>query len=82
MTRRGEYTEVKTAPTTATPKVPPSSRATSLIADPTPALDGGSIARMASVQGEVTRPSPIAIKIIEATTGPKKAVVLPSVEAR
>ena len=52
----------------ATPNVPPSSRAVSLTADPTPALAGGSAPMMASVAGALTRPSPPPMKSIWPTT--------------
>ena len=52
----------------ATPKVPPSSRAVSLTADPMPALAGGSAPMIASVAGALTRPSPPPMKNICPTT--------------
>ena len=64
-------TEEKTAPTTATPNVPPNSRATSLMADPTPALAGGRTASIAAVEGAATSARPTAIRAIEMMTGPK-----------
>src|SRR2546421_89991 len=50
-------------------------------AEPTPALPSGRTARMAPVDGAVTRPSPTAIITMEARTGPKYALSLPRVEA-
>ena len=45
-------------PSTATPSVPPSSRTTSFIAEPMPALARGSAPMIASVAGDIARPMP------------------------
>ena len=52
----------------ATPRVPPSSRAVSLTAEPTPALAGGSAPMIASVAGALTNPKPPPIRNICPTT--------------
>ena len=57
-TSRAPYTEEKSEPTTATPRVPPSSRVASLTADPTPARAGGRTCMIDSVAGVEIRPSP------------------------
>src|ERR1700712_3759880 len=51
-------------PTTATPRVPPSSRVASLTADPTPARAGGSTSRIDSVAGVEINPMPRPINTI------------------
>ena len=45
-------------PSTAMPSVPPSSRTTSFMADPMPALARGSAPMIASVAGDIARPMP------------------------
>ena len=52
------YSEEKSEPTTATPRVPPSSRVASLTAEPTPARAGGSTCMIDSVAGVLTSPRP------------------------
>ena len=56
--------EVNTEPTTATPRVPPSSRVVSLTADPTPALSTESDPMIDSVAGAVVDPRPAPRRII------------------
>src|SRR3954452_21312343 len=58
LARCAPNTEEKTDPTTATPRVPPSSRVASLTALPTPARAGGSTSRIDSVAGVEIRPMP------------------------
>ena len=65
---RSAYREEKSEPTTATPRVPPSSRVASLTADPTPARAGGSTRMIDSVAGVVTRPMPVPSRTICGTT--------------
>ena len=55
----------------ATPSAPPNSRVVSLTAEPTPALAGGSEARMESVAGPVARAIPAAIRHIDGTMRPQ-----------
>ena len=52
------------SPTTATPRVPPSSRVASLTAEPTPARAGGRTSRIDSVAGVEMRPMPSPIMTI------------------
>ena len=56
--------ELNTEPTTATPRVPPSSRVASLTADPTPARAGGSTSRIDSVAGLEISPMPSPMRTI------------------
>jgi len=65
--RCAAYTEEKTEPTTATPRVPPSSRVASLTADPTPARAGGKTSRMDSVAGVEISPIPSPMRTIWGT---------------
>ena len=58
MPRRPEYTDAKTLPTIATPRVPPSWRVVSLTAEPTAALSADSDPMIASVAGAVVNPRP------------------------
>lgn len=51
-------------PSTATPRVPPTSRVVSFTAEPTPAFAGGSDAMIDSVAGATAEPSPNPIRII------------------
>ena len=62
--RCAAYTEENSEPTTATPRVPPSSRVASFTADPTPARAGGSTSRIDSVAGVEIRPMPRPISTI------------------
>ena len=48
-----------TLPITATPRVPPSRRVASLIADPTPAFAFGTTPMIASVAGALVSPMPV-----------------------
>jgi hypothetical protein len=57
----GVYRLTNTEPTIATPNVPPTSRPTSLMAEPTPALSRFSVPMIASVLGEVTNERPLAM---------------------
>ena len=74
---RLEYTDAKTPPTTATPRVPPSSRVVSLTAEPTPALSADSEPMMASVAGAVVnrgrrRARPFASQSTRTTPGVRR----------
>ena len=53
---------LRTLPRIATPRVPPISRTTSFMADPTPAFDFGSEPMMASVAGDIASPMPAPIR--------------------
>src|SRR5580700_4238319 len=57
------YMEAKTLPTTATPRVAPSSRVASLTAEPMPALAFGTTPMIASVAGALTSPTPLPPRI-------------------
>ena len=54
----GRKTLANTEPMMATPRAPPIWRVVSFIADPTPALAGGSEPMIDSVAGAITRPMP------------------------
>ena len=58
------YRELNTLPMMATPSVPPSSRAVSLTAEPTPALPADSEPMIDSVAGAVVAPRPAPMRII------------------
>ena len=55
---------LSTLPRTATPSVPPTSRTTSFMAEPTPALALGSAPMIASVAGAMARPMPAPMRNI------------------
>ena len=61
----------------ATPNVPPTSLLTSLMAEPTPARSAGNSPITASVDGEVTSPSPLAKNNMPITIGPQYAASAP-----
>ena len=54
----GRYEPASTEPRTATPRAPPISRVVSFMAEPTPALAGGSEPMIDSVAGAMTSPMP------------------------
>src|SRR5262249_7526185 len=55
---RRPHSAASTLPSTATPSAPPTWRTVSFIADPTPALAGGSVAMIESVAGTMASPIP------------------------
>src|SRR5580765_3547346 len=78
--RCAAYTLEKYDPTTATPRVPPSSRVASLTADPTPARAGGRTSRIDSVAGVEIAPMPRPMRTIWGTITVPYAASTPTVE--